>query len=332
MLTASDFHPPRWLRNRHLQTVLGSAAVRGRRGATLLATAAAHTRELLLDGGDGVRLLGLHSIPAGRGARGMVLLLHGWEGSADSTYMRLAAARLLDDGFEVVRLNFRDHGQTHHLNEGLFHSNLIDEVVHAAVDLAARLGTGPLAVGGYSLGGNFALRLALRAPAAGLALSQVAVVCPLLDPARTMLAMEQGFPAYLRHFEARWRASLRRKRELYPELYDFGDDVLALRMRPLTQWMVERNTDFGTLERYFDGYSVTGDRLAALQVPASILTAADDPVIPVEDFLQARLPASACLEISRWGGHCGFVEDAALNGFGERWLAERLSRPAPHRG
>src|SRR5690606_13833869 len=140
------------------------------------------------------------------------------------------------------------------------------------------------------------------------------------------------FPAYLRHFEARWRASLRRKRELYPELYDFGDDVLALRMRPLTQWMVERNTDFGTLERYFDGYSVAGDRLAALQVPASILTAADDPVIPVEDFLQARLPASACLEISRWGGHCGFVEDAALNGFGERWLAERLSRPAPHRG
>ena len=328
MLTASDFHPPRWLRNRHLQTLLGGAAVRGRRGARGLAAVAARTRPLLLDGGNGVRLLGLHSVPAGRDPGGVALLLHGWEGSADSTYMRLAAARLLDDGFEVVRLNFRDHGHTHHLNEGLFHSNLIDEVVHAVADLATRWGTGPLAVGGYSLGGNFALRLALRAPAAGLPLSQVAVVCPVLDPARTMEAMEQGLPAYLRHFESKWRASLRRKRELYPQLHDYGDDVLALRMRPLTQWLVQRYTDFESVELYFDGYSIAGDRLAALQVPTSILTAEDDPVIPVGDFRRARLAPGTRLEISPWGGHCGFIEDAALNGFGERWLAERLSRPA----
>ena len=329
MLTASDFNPPRWLRNRHLQTVLGSAGVRARRGAALLDAAAADTRPLLLDGGGGVRLLGLHSVPGTGSARGLALLLHGWEGSADSTYMRLTAAGLLRDGYEVVRLNFRDHGQTHHLNEGLFHSNLIDEVVHAAADASRKLGAGPIALGGYSLGGNFALRLALRAPAAGLALSRVAVVCPVLDPARTMEAMEQGFPGYLRHFEASWRASLRRKRELYPGLHDFGDDVLAMRMRPLTQWLVERNTGFGTLERYFDGYRLAGDRLAELQVPTSILMAADDPVIPVDDFLQASLPGTARLELSRWGGHCGFVEDAALNGFGERWLAARLSRPAP---
>ena len=55
-------------------------------------------------------------------------------------------------------------------------------------------------------------------------------------------------------------------------------------MRPLTQWMVERHTEFGTLDRYFDGYSIAGDRLSALQVPASILMAQDDPVIPVEGF------------------------------------------------
>lgn len=325
MLGAADFSPPPWLRNRHLQTVLGSSSLRGRRGAQQLRQLAPRTRELVLDGGGGVRLLGLHSAPATGESHGLVLLLHGWEGSADSTYMRLAAARLLRSGYEVFRLNFRDHGPTHHLNEGLFHSNLIDEVVSAARDLSRRVASGPIAVGGYSLGGNFALRLALRAPAAGLALSHVAVVCPLLDPGRTMEAMEQGFPPYLRHFEEKWRKSLRRKRELYPQLHDFDDQVLALRMRPLTRWLVERNTDFGTLERYFDGYSIAGDRLAALQVPVSILTAADDPVIPADDFERLSLPASARLEMSRWGGHCGFVEDAALNGFGERWIAERLA-------
>ncbi len=221
-----------------------------------------------------MRLQGLHSAIPACEPRGLVLLLHGWEGSVDSSYMRLTAAQLLRRGFEVFRLNFRDHGNTHHLNEGLFHSNRIDEVVHAACDVARRFPLRPLAVAGYSLGGNFALRLALRAPAAGLALAHVAAVCPVLDPARTMDAMEQGLPLYLWYFERKWRDSLARKRALFPQQHDFDDQVLGLRMRPLTQWMVERHTDFGTLDRYFDGYSIAGDRLAALQVPASILMAA----------------------------------------------------------
>ena len=243
--------------------------------------------------------------------------------------MRLTAAQLLSRGFEVFRLNFRDHGGTHHLNEEIFHSCRIDEVVHAACDVAARFvprGSGlPVVVAGYSLGGNFALRLALRAPAAGLSLAHVAAVCPVLDPARTMDAMERGLPVYAWHFEQKWRRSLQRKRALFPQLHDFDDRVLGQRMRALTRWLVERQTDFGTLERYFDGYAIAGDRLAALQPTASILTAADDPVIPVDDFHALKLPASATLEVSPRGGHCGFIENARLDGFAERWIAQRLA-------
>lgn len=324
MLTAADYQPPRWLRNAHLQTLLGSSAMRQRMGGHQLAASGAVTTAHLIDGGGGVRLQGLHSAVPGVEPRGLALLLHGWEGSVDSSYMRLTAAHLLGQGFEVFRLNFRDHGGTHHLNEGLFHSNRIDEVVQASRDIARRFPLRPLVVGGYSLGGNFALRLALRAPAAGLSIAHVAVICPLLDPSRTMDAMEHGFAPYMRHFERRWRRSLERKRALFPQQYDFDDRVLGLRMRPLTRWLVERNTDYGTLERYFDGYSIAGDRLAGLQVPASILMAADDPVIPIDDFSAAMLPANAQLEISPWGGHCGFLENARLDGFGERWISQRL--------
>jgi pimeloyl-ACP methyl ester carboxylesterase len=179
-------------------------------------------------------------------------------------------------------------------------------------------------VAGYSLGGNFALRLALRAPDAGLPLAHVAAVCPVLDPARTMDAMEQGLPVYLWYFERKWRGSLARKRALFPQTHAFDDRVLGLRMRPLTQWMVERHTDFGTLESYFDGYSIAGDRLSGVQVPVSILMAEDDPVIPVDGFRMLRLPPGATLEISPWGGHCGFLESARLDGFAERWIAQRL--------
>jgi len=324
MLNASDYRPPRWLRNAHVQSVLGSSPLRRRHGERSLAQLNAVSTLHTIDAGDDARLQGVHTALPGTAPRGLVMLLHGWEGSVDSSYMRLTAVELLRQGFEVFRLNFRDHGNTHHLNEGLFHSNRIDEVVRAAGEVSRLYPDRPLAVAGYSLGGNFALRLALRAPTAGVKLAHVAAVCPVLDPARTMDSMEQGLPVYLWYFERKWRGSLARKRELFPQTHAFDDQVLGLRMRPLTQWMVERHTDFGTLERYFDGYSIAGDRLAGLQVPASILMAADDPVIPVDAFHKLQLSADTDLEISPWGGHCGFLESAKLDGFAERWIAGKL--------
>ena len=53
----------------------------------------------------------------------------------------------------------------------------------------------------------------------------------------------------------------------------------------------------------------------------------DDPVIPVAEFRALRLPDSARLEVARWGGHCGFLENPSLDGYAERWVAERLAFP-----
>jgi len=330
-LHAGDFRPPWWLRNGHVQTLLGSSPWHRRRGGQALAALGAKTTHHVVDGGEGVRLHGLHSIVPGVEPRGLALLLHGWEGSAESSYMRRTAAQFLSRGFATFRLNFRDHGDSHHLNQALFHSNRIGEVVEAARDIARRFwpqasAQRPLVAAGYSLGGNFALRLALRAPAAGIPLSGVAAVCPVLDPAAALLQMERGWRLYLHYFERKWRRSLERKRALFPRLHDYDDRTLRLGMRELTEWLVLRHTDFGSLERYFDGYSIAGDRLAALQVPARILMAEDDPVIPVEHFRALSLPASARLEIAAHGGHCGFLDGTGRDGFAETWVAEQLTR------
>src|SRR5256885_12560259 len=87
---------------------------RGRilRGAAPLLTA---QRELLLDCGAGVRLQCFLSSPA-HGSGPAVVLLHGWEGSADSLYVLSLAQLLFAQRFAVARLNLRDHGDTHHLN------------------------------------------------------------------------------------------------------------------------------------------------------------------------------------------------------------------------
>ena len=324
-LQASTFSAPVWLRSPHLQSVLSSSPLRARRAYQRLHAVSADHQPMVLDVGDGVRLQGVHSAPLTGTPKALVLLLHGWEGSVDSNYMRLTAARLLDAGFAVFRLNFRDHGDSHGLNEGLFHSNRIDEVVRAACRVAERWPDLPLYAAGYSLGGNFALRLALRAPAAGLPLQRVAAICPVLDPARTMQQMEDGLPIYLRYFEHKWRRSLSRKRELFPQSHGFQDEVLKLRMRALTEWMVLRHTDFATLDDYFDGYSIAGDRLRALQLPADVLMAADDPVIPSREFERIAGFPHVRVEMAAHGGHCGFIESATLDGYAERWVTRRLS-------
>ena len=329
VLSAQQYTPPRWLRNPHLQSVLASSRLRLQRGLKLLANTGAVTQELLLDGGQGVRLQAWHSHIPGRTPRAVALLLHGWEGSAESSYMRLTAARLLAADVAVVRLNFRDHGNTHHLNAGIFHSCRIDEVVHAAADLSQRFAGLPLLAAGYSLGGNFALRLALRAPQAGVAVERVASVCPVLDPALTMDRLEQGPAIYDWYFHRKWTASLRRKRALFPDTARFDEAVLSQSLRELTRWMVHEHTSFESLQAYFDGYSIAGDRLAGLQVPAHILMAQDDPVIPIQSFDSWQLPQSSLLEVTRWGGHCGFIENARGDGFAERWVAAHLLAAVP---
>ena len=61
-------------------------------------------------------------------------------------------------------------------------------------------------------------------------------------------------------------------------------------------------------------------------MPTTILTAADDPVIPVADFHALELPPQAELDIARYGGHCAFIGDFSLRSWTEDYIAERIDR------
>lgn len=324
---ADAFKPPYLLRNAHVQSVLSTSFLRRlafrRRDAALEQSAVEH----VLDCGAGVRLQGFYcaqtQLPE---ARALVVLLHGWEGSAQSNYILHTGARLLEEGCDVFRLNFRDHGDTQHLNRELFHSCRIDEVVGAVAEIARRFAARPLVVGGFSLGGNFALRVALRAPARGIALGWTFAVCPVISPRAGLQAIEDAPWYYEYYFMRKWRQSLRRKQALFPDRELFDQEEMHGGLRDLTRTLVERHTDFGSLENYLDGYSIAGDTLATLAVPANILTAEDDPVIPVQGFRELQLSPSTQLTIVPHGGHCGFIRDFALRSWAEDFILARMQQ------
>lgn len=321
----APFAPRGWLRNPHLQSILGSSGLRRMRIRARHRALAEASREVIVDGGDGVRLQGFHA-PAIGVERALVVLLHGWEGSSDSSYQLSLGARLREAGYAVFRLNFRDHGETHHLNEEMFHSARIAEVVGAVRDVQARYAPSRMLVGGFSLGGNFALRVAMHAPVAGIALTGVFAVCPAVHPPSVLTALENAPPIYNYYFMRRWRASLTRKQALYPDTYRFDRDDMRAPMRRLTELLIERHTDFESLDEYLHAYSIAGDRMRDIEVPTAILAAADDPVIPVEDFAALELPPQARLEITQHGGHCGYLQNWRMDSWAEEWVLAWLER------
>jgi len=322
-----DFQPPWPLRSGHVQTMLSSSGVR-----RLLLPKAAQivlddSEPMMVDGGDGVRLTGAYTRQKTHAtSRGLAVLFHGWEGSVDSTYVLQTGSRLMADGWDIFRLNFRDHGDSHHLNEALFHSCRIDEVVHALGDIAQRFPSRPMALAGFSLGGNFALRAAMCAPAAKLPLSYALAVCPIIDPGEGLFSLEASAPwFYQAYFMHKWRRSLQAKQAAFPHLQYFELAELKQNLRGLTASLVARHTDFGSLEAYLDGYSVAGRALENMHVPCTILTARDDPVIPVAAFEKLDVPANVELDIATYGGHCGFIRGWDMTSFTDEYIAARFN-------
>ena len=326
----ADFVPPGWLENRHLQSVWPSLPLRRRGVLRGCATLIAASRPVMLDCGEGVRLSALHANQeAGNGpaAARLVVLLHGWEGSANSLYVLSLGQYLFDRGYDVLRLNLRDHGDSHHLNEGIFHSCRIAEVVGAVRCIQDRNPDRAVSLVGFSLGGNFSLRVGARAAEAGLALDRIVAVCPVLDPVHTLARLEGGWALYRRYFVWKWQTSLARKQLAWPGVYDLREVRRMANLTRMTDHLARVHGGFPSLDAYLRGYAVVGSALATLAVPTRIIAAADDPMIPASDL--ARLAPSPALDIVRTagGGHCGFFDGARGGGWLEREVFATLQSP-----
>jgi predicted alpha/beta-fold hydrolase len=322
-----NFSPPRWLRGRHFQTILPNWPPRRARVERRAIPLRAASEELLLECGDGVTLQAFHSSPARLGrepGRKVAVLLHGWEGSAESQYQLSLAQTLFEQGLEVVRLNLRDHGATHHLNRELFHSCRLPEVVGAVQALARRFPM-PMVLAGFSLGGNFMLRVAADREGRQLPIERVIAISPVLDPAITLDTLERGLSIYERYFILKWGRSLARKKMAWPDHYDFEELFRLKSLREMTRQMVVRHTEYPTLEEYLAGYAITGDRLTSLAAPATVLTSLDDPIIAANDL--SRLARAPNLDIvaTAHGGHCGFMESLHGGNWIDRKVVELLS-------
>jgi predicted alpha/beta-fold hydrolase len=258
--------------------------------------------------------------------RPTLLALHGLNGSSDAHYMRGMAAKAFARGMNVVRLNQRNCGDTEHLSAGLFHSGLTADPKAVIDELVAVDGLGQIAVAGYSLGGNLALKLAGEyGEAAPAALIAVAAVSPIMEISPCVHALERPANAvYQWNFVKDLKRRMRRKNRFRPGAFDLSGLSRIRTVRDFDEAYTAPYFGFAGAEDYYQRASAmrVADRIA---VPALIITAEDDPFVPAETFRQPALAGNRHVTVllCRHGGHCGFValRTAESDGY---WAEDRI--------
>ena len=293
----SEFVPSRWARGPHLQTILPSLL------PVIPGVAEDGTLDVEVAPGTSVRL----SVARGPGARrGTILLVHGLGGSARGTYMVRTARAALFRGWSVVRMNLRNCGGTEGLARTLYNAGQSDDVERVLAALEAADLPRPFAVVGFSLGGNIALRYAGLSGDASRA-DAIVGVNPPVDLAQCIDALERpANRAYHLYFRAKLIRQLRAIRKVRdvpgPEASWRG----ILGVRAFDDAFTAPDAGYAGAAEYYRGAS-SGPVLEGLRRPTLVLSAADDPFVPVTMFPEWK-DASRFLRFDHpvSGGHCGY--------------------------
>ncbi len=305
--------PPRWARGGHAQTLFGHLLP----SAAAPVTASADFARDELELPDGDRLV-LYKHAGTSGVR--VHLFHGLSGDVDSDYMRRAAARFVSDGHDVWTVNHRGAGTGFGFARRPYHAGRTEDLAAVFAASRAQAPTRVQLAVGFSLSGNALLLHAAQGRTPPL--DGLIAVNPPIDLARSTADIGKGLNRiYQLRFLWRLGRAVRARRRL-----GFARSNAAI---PPWISFLEFDDRFTAPECGFaDGHDYyarcsTHERLAAVETPSVILTAADDPFVAPDVFDAALRNPAILLHVEPSGGHVGYVaRNVPKSG---RWLDDALA-------
>lgn len=313
----ADFMPPRGLTNPHVQTLLPRLLPKPR-----LARDCEH---LELPDGDFVELNWIGPSPSSPQAP-LFVLFHGLEGSFHSPYARWLLATASRLGWRAVLMHFRGCGSHPNRLPRAYHSGDTADAYWLISELSRRYPKALKVAAGVSLGGNMLLKLVAEQGGSGLDLAGAIIISAPLDLAASAERLHLGFSRlYERHLldALKRKVAPRLARNELPLALD-GESLYRINsLREYDDAVTAPLHGFRDAADYYRRASA-GRLLSEVELPTLILHASDDPFMPADLFERLPAPADTVrLEISRHGGHAGFVE------WHERslypWLARRLA-------
>ncbi|MGH8399122.1 MAG: hydrolase [Gammaproteobacteria bacterium] len=308
----SDFKPSLLLRNRHVQTIFPNIIYPGPRLHVL-------RERLELPDGDFIDVDW-----TARKTGPIVIVLHGLEGSIKSHYAARMMRKLDELGFRGALPYFRGcSGEPNRLSIG-YHSGFTQDLEFFSGVLKQREPQTPLAAVGYSLGGSVLLKWLGESVNSHRLVTAVAVSVPfdLADASRTV---EHGVSKiYKWNLLGSMRRSAHRKFKRVQPPFPLPNIRKLRSFRAFDNALTAPLHGFKDADDYYINCS-SRFYLKNVTVPTLILHSMDDPLmtpasVPGED----ELSPAVTLELSRKGGHVGFMNGSLLRP--SMWLGDRISQ------
>jgi predicted alpha/beta-fold hydrolase len=263
-------------------------------------------------------------------ARGEIILVHGLEGSSAAGYARSMCYAALEAGYATHRFNMRSCGGTEHLAISNYHSGQTSDLL--SVLRARRAKTDlPIFLVGFSLGGNVVLKLTgeLGDQAPELVTAVCAVSTPIdLKACATALGKRENI-IYEKRFLQRLTDRIRLRHKQAPEIYSLEPLKKVRTIFDFDDFYTGPLFGFGNADNYYATQSSNGF-LSKIRVPAMLVQAKDDPMIPfsVYDHPAFRENPHLTLVAVEHGGHLGFIARHRprfwLDGLVVDWLRSRV--------
>lgn len=313
-----EFEPHPLLKNGHAMTIV-SAFVPRRFDIP-------HAEARLFQVDADSRLLGhCHWQPGKRKDVPVLVIVHGLEGSSDSNYVRGIAEKAFHRGFHVVRLNQRNCGGSEALTPTLYNSGMSGDYRMVFEELSNGDGFEQVLFAGYSMGGNLVTKMAGEFGShVPKALRGVCAVCAALDLAACADALERpGNYLYERHFVSGLMSRYARKQKLFPERYQLDGLGPIRTVRQFDDVITAPQFGYRDAQDYYE--DAGAKRVASqIRVPFLLITAQDDPFVPYESFLAARISQNPAIRFiaPQHGGHCGFI--SKHSGPERFWAEQRI--------
>lgn len=244
------------------------------------------------------------------GARPLLVLFHGLEGSSNSHYARALMRAAVNRGWRGVVVHFRGcSGELNRLPRA-YHSGDSAEIDWILRRLKQRQGGAPLYAAGVSLGGNALLKwLGEQREAACAIVHRAAAVSAPVDLHAAGRALEQGFNMlYTNNFLATMKRKSLAKLRAHPGLFDAAQLLATRTLRTFDDLVTARLHGFKDVDDYYTRAS-SKPHLAHIAVPTLLLNARNDPFLPAAALPDVRmLSAAVTAAFPDEGGHVGFPD------------------------
>jgi hypothetical protein len=117
-------------------------------------------------------------------------------------------------------------------------------------------------------------------------------------------------------------------------VYDlrFVQRLIEQKNLPISKWSYLQEVDevytaplsgFRDSSHYYEVCSAK-PHVHKIKIPTHVLTAEDDPFIPVQDYREAKWSSAVDLQIQHRGGHLGYVSAKKTKAGNHRWLDDYM--------